>query len=117
MKTSENVLQQPPKGLPEIYQTRLFQVVEDGQAGIVNKSPRWLAVVKCPRRLGELLEAMAIKLGDKFLQRDRLINRINGLISWYDNLVTLNDEDNLVQFKFIHPVKQFLLSKPYNTVV
>lgn len=85
---SENVLQQLSKGLPEIYQRLLFRIVEDGQASSVNRSLRWVGVVKCPLRLEELLEAMAIKLGNKLLQRDRLINRINGLISWCDNLVT-----------------------------
>jgi hypothetical protein len=103
------------KGLPGTYQRILSRIVEDGHAEIVNKSLRWIAAAKRPLLLGELREVIATKIGDKYLERDRLVNDIAGLVSWCGNLVTLDEEDDLVQVAH-HTIKQFLLSEPYSAV-
>jgi ankyrin repeat protein len=103
-----------PKDLPKTYQRIMSQIIQNGQAEIVNKIFRWVAAAKRPLLLDELREAIAIQLGDKFLERDRLVNNIGGLISWCGNLVTLDDEDLLVQFVH-YTVKEFLLSEDYAT--
>jgi ankyrin repeat protein len=102
-----------PKGLPETYERLLSRIINSGKADIVNKIMRWTAAAKRPLLSGELREAIIIKPGDTILERDRLVNNIDGLVSWCGNLVTLDDEDDLIQFAH-HTVKQFLLSKPYS---
>jgi Ankyrin repeats (3 copies) len=99
-----------PKGLPETYQRILCRIIQNDQAEIVNKTFRWIAAVKRPLLIEELREAIAIQPGDKFLERDRLVNDISGLMSWCGNLVTLDEEDLLIQFAH-YTVKEFLLSE------
>jgi hypothetical protein len=79
----------------------------------VNKTFRWVAAAKRPLLLEELREAIAIEPDDKFLERDRLVNRIDGLTSWCGDLVTLDEEDLLVQFAH-NSVKEFLVSEQYS---
>src|SRR5947209_5465275 len=81
-----------PKDLPKTYQRILSRIIQNDQAEIVNKTFRWVAAVKRPLLLEELREAIAIQPGDKFLERDRLVNDIGSLISWCGNLVTLDEE-------------------------
>jgi ankyrin repeat protein len=45
------------------------------------------------------------------LQRDRLVNDPDRIITWCNNLVVMDEEDDLVQFAH-HSVRQFLFSKP-----
>jgi hypothetical protein len=105
-----------PKGLSETYEHILSQIIEDGHTVLVNKTFRWVAAAKRPLRLEELQEAIAIEPGDKFLERSRLANRIDGLTSWCGDLVTLDEEDLLVQFAH-HTIKEFLISEHYDTAI
>jgi hypothetical protein len=80
----------------------------------VNKTFRWVAVAKRPLHSEELREALAIEPSDKFLERKRLVNRMDSLISKCGDLVTLDEEDLLVQFAH-HTIKEFLTSEKYST--
>jgi hypothetical protein len=79
----------------------------------VDKTFRWVAAAKRPLCLNELREAIAIEPTDKFLERDRLVNRIDSLTSWCGDLVTVDEENRLVQFAH-QTIKEFLTSEHHN---
>lgn len=89
----------------------------EGNAAIVDTILRWVAAAKRPLQLDELLEAIAIKAGDRSLQRGRLLNLSESgsgrYIPWCvplcRSLVIVDEEDLSVRFAH-HTVKQFLLS-------
>ena len=104
-----------PRGLPETYQQILSRLGTEITAPTVRKIFRWVAVVKRPMHLEELREAIAVHPGDKFLQRDRLVNQMERLVSWCGDLVTVDEDDHLVQFAH-HSIKEYLISTNYDSV-
>jgi ankyrin repeat protein len=102
-----------PKGLPETYQRILSRISQGNLTEIVKKAFYLIAAVKRPLVLDELREAMAVEPGDEFLERQRLVNEIGGLPSWCGNMITVDEEDLLVQFAH-YTVKEFLLSKAWD---
>jgi hypothetical protein len=98
-----------PKGLPETYQQILSRIGSEPRAETVRKIFRWVAVAKRPMHLEELREAIAVKPEDRFLQKDRLVNRIDLLVSWCGDLVTLDEDELLIQFAH-YTIKDFLVS-------
>ena len=107
-----------PRNITETYQRLLQRIVYEGNAAIVDTILRWVAAAKRPLQLDELLEAIAIKAGDRSLQRDRLLNLPESgsgrYIPWCvplcRSLVVTDEEDLSVRFAH-HTVKQFLLSE------
>jgi len=100
-----------PKGLTATYERIVDHIIEDGESATVKKIVQFVAAAKRPLLLHELREAIAIDPGDKLLAKDRLVNDMESMIARCCDLVTLDDEDMLVQFPH-HSVKQFLLSDP-----
>ena len=104
-----------PKDLPQTYERALSRIVQEGNTETVERTFRWIAAAKRPLLLEELREAIAIEPGDPYMERDRLVNDADRLIPWCASLVTLDEEDLIIQFAH-HSVRQFLLSEHYNVV-
>ncbi|KAI9789088.1 MAG: hypothetical protein M1816_006338 [Peltula sp. TS41687] len=98
-----------PRDLGETYKRVLSRVAERGKARIVEKIYRWVAAARRPLCLQELREAISVEPCQKSFRTDRLVNDIDQMIPWCGSLVTLDEEDDLVQFAH-HTVKEFLLS-------
>lgn len=99
-----------PRDLPETYNRILRRILQEGKAEVVERVFCWLGAVKRPLLLQELREAIAVQPGDEFLRKDQLVNDPDAIITWCGSLVSLDEEDLLVQFAH-HSVKQFLLSE------
>jgi hypothetical protein len=98
-----------PSGLPETYQQILLRIKTESTAKTVSKIFQWVAVSTRPMNLEELREAIAIDSADASFQRDRLVNQLDRLVSWCGDLVTLDEDELVVQFAH-HSIKDFLTS-------
>jgi hypothetical protein len=104
-----------PSGLPETYQQILRRIKTESTADTVYKIFQWVAVSSRPMHLEELREAIAIDPGDLSFPRDRLVNQFDRLVSWCGDLVTLDEDELVVQFAH-HSIKDFLTSSnPYES--
>ncbi|MCJ1357988.1 MAG: Ankyrin-2 [Icmadophila ericetorum] len=111
-------LRRLPRTITETYQRLLLRIVDEGDTAIVNTALRWVAAAKRPLLLDELLEAIAIKAGDRSLRRDRVLNLAdpdcNRYVPWCvplcRSLLVTDEEDLSVRFAH-HTIKQFLISE------
>ena len=85
-----------PRDLPQTYDRVLHRILQRGNESIVENVFQWVGAVKRPLLLGELREAIAVLPEDKYLQRDRLVNDPDRIITWCNNLVVMDEEDDLV---------------------
>lgn len=105
------VIKHLPKDLPEIFERALSRISRSGpgKVRIAEKVFRWVAAAKRPLYIEELHEAIAIEPCQPFFVTEKLINDIDQIVSFCGGLVTLDEEEDLVQFAH-HSVKKFLLS-------
>ncbi len=104
------VLGSLPKGLGETYGRALSRVVERGKADFAERVYRLVVGVQRPLTLAELREVLYIEPCQPAFRNDRLVNNISKLVSWCGNLVTVDEEDESVQFAH-HTVKQYLCAQ------
>lgn len=71
---------------------------------------KWVAAARRPVTLEELREAIAVEPCQRSRNPESVLNDINQLIPCCRNLVTLDEEENLVQFAH-HTIKIFLLEE------
>jgi hypothetical protein len=101
-------LQNFPKDLTETFNRALLRVLAKGNGKIAEKVFRWVAAAKRPLFLQELREAIAIEPGQLYSKPERLINDMNRVTAWCENLVIVDEEDDVVQFAH-HTIKKHFL--------
>ncbi|MCJ1239019.1 hypothetical protein MMC14_007012, partial [Varicellaria rhodocarpa] len=99
-----------PKTIEEIYERATNKIFRTGKLKIAKKVFHWVAAAKRPLLLDELREAIAIEPCQAFSRPERLINDINQLVPLCGNLVTIVEDERVVQFAH-HSVKKFFLSE------
>ena len=109
-----SALKQLPKDLPATYERLLGKVLAHGKENLVEKVLSWVAIAQRPMTLMELREAISIKADQKRIDRNRMINDINSIIRWSFNLLTLDEENFVVQFAHYTVKEHLLRSRPLN---
>lgn len=105
------VLKHLPKDLPETFERALSRISRSGPGKVkmAEKIFRWVAAAKRPLYIEELHEAIAIGPCQPFFMTEKLINDIDRIVPLCGGLITLDEEEHVVQFAH-HSVKKFLLS-------
>ena len=100
-----------PKDLPETFKRALSRIskTSPGKVKIAKKVFQWVSAAKRPLYLEELHEAIAIEPCQPFFKAEKLVTDINQIVPFCRGLVTLDEEENVVQYAH-HSVKQFLSS-------
>ncbi|KAF6805667.1 ankyrin repeat-containing protein, partial [Colletotrichum plurivorum] len=108
-----------PKNLTETFTRALQRITKRGYSSVANakKAFQWIAVAKRNLALNELHEAMSIKIGQPGSRPGQLINDIDQLSTWCENLVRIDEEMKTVEFahQAIHTFIVEGLSSPYLT--
>ncbi|KAF6787047.1 ankyrin repeat-containing protein [Colletotrichum sojae] len=108
-----------PKNLTETFTRALQRITKRGYSSVANakKAFQWIAVAKRNLALNELHEAMSIKIGQQGSRPGQLINDIDQLSTWCENLVRIDEETKTVEFahQAIHTFIVEGLSSPYLT--
>ncbi|KAF3808773.1 hypothetical protein GCG54_00010964 [Colletotrichum gloeosporioides] len=93
-----------PKTLTETLSRALRRIIKQGKAGIANKAFQWIAIAKRPLTLDELREAISMKVGQPSSNPGQLVNGIERLPTWCENLVRVDEESRTAEFahKAVH---------------
>lgn len=99
-----------PKDLLEAYHRALYKIVGNTKAELSAKMFRWVAATKRPLSLAESREAIAMKPYQTQFMASQLVNDIEQIVPSCGTLLTLDEEEHIVQFAH-HTVKEYLLFK------
>ncbi|KAI3324596.1 hypothetical protein HD806DRAFT_493050 [Xylariaceae sp. AK1471] len=102
------VLRNLPATLTDIFTRALIRILRQGNQRIAKDVFKWVSVAKRPMLIGELQEALTIRLGESYSKPQRRPQRIKNLPVWCANLVEIDDISNSVQFVH-HTVLTFLV--------
>ncbi|KAJ1335026.1 ankyrin repeat domain-containing protein 50 [Microdochium nivale] len=102
-----------PRDLAETFQRALHRIEYRRHTAAARKIFPWVAASKRPLSLGELREAIATEIGQKYSEPARLYNDMQNIGSWCENLVQIDEENQIVQFAH-SSVRDFLLEVPSN---
>ena len=102
-------IQNLPKDLVETYIRILERIRTDQHTTIARQIFQWMAIAKRPMTLSELQEAIAIEPYTPHSKPERIMNDMYRVISWCEGLVTLDEQNNEIQFT--HPSVRELLMK------
>lgn len=101
-QTSDDEIRQKirtlPKDLLETFRRALQKIIANQKADVAAKMFRWVAAAKHPMSLLEIREAIAIKPCEKDLRIGQLVNDIDQMVSWCEDLLVLDEEEHLLQF-------------------
>ncbi|KAG5828902.1 hypothetical protein H9Q74_001044 [Fusarium xylarioides] len=98
-----------PRSLTEIFNRSLERTVSDDKDSIVRVLLPWIVAVKQPLTLSQLEECCLITPLQEFTIRDRYLNGIHLIETWFQGLVEVDYETQTVHF--IHAcVQQFFLT-------
>jgi ankyrin repeat protein len=75
------------------------------------KAFSWVAIAKRHLTLDELREAISIEIGQPYSMPERLVNGIDQLASWCENLVHVDEELKTVQFAH-QAIHKFIIEGP-----
>ena len=100
-----------PKDLPETFERVLSRISRSGpgKAKMAEKVFRWVSTARRPLLLEELHEAIGIEPCQSSFKSEKLVTNIDQIVPFCGGFVTLEEEDEVVQFAH-NSVKQFLLS-------
>ncbi|KLO80598.1 Uncharacterized protein LW93_2937 [Fusarium fujikuroi] len=102
-----------PKSLTEIFNRVLDRTILEGKDSIVQALLPWLVAAKQPLTLSQLEECCLISPLQEYTIRDRYVNGIHLIDTWFQGLVEIDYETKTVHF--IHAsVQQFFLTTPDN---
>lgn len=107
-KEIRQALQEVPSELPGTFDRALRRIVQRRNQEIAKKTFSWTKAVLRPLTLPQLREALSIEIGQQTLHHDSLINGIDRLPNWCENLVYVEETDNTVRFSHIS-VQEYLL--------
>ncbi len=88
-----------------------MRVISRRNTAVAVKTFPWVATAKRPLTLDELREAISIEIGQPYLVPERLINGIDQLASWCENLVHVDEELKTVQFAH-QAIHRFIIEVP-----
>ncbi|PHH92270.1 hypothetical protein CDD83_8195 [Cordyceps sp. RAO-2017] len=87
-----------PKDLEEAFNRVLSRIVSRNKASIAQKIFPWVVVAKRNLTLAELREAISLEVGQPCLQPEKLIQGIERVVAWSENLLHVDEELKTVQF-------------------
>ncbi|KAG4259266.1 hypothetical protein FPRO03_12942 [Fusarium proliferatum] len=98
-----------PKSLTEIFNRVLDRIISEEKDGIVQALLPWLVAAKQPLTLSQLEECCLISPLQEYTIRDRYVNGIHLIDTWFQGLVEIDYETKTVHL--IHAcVQQFFLA-------
>ncbi|KAM0229826.1 hypothetical protein ACHAPO_009718 [Fusarium lateritium] len=100
-------LENLPSELNVTLDRALERIFLHNNAEIAQSIFRWTAVVREPLKVGQLREALSIKVGSKVIDPQSRINGIERLTQWCENLVRIEEEDDTVCFSH-HSIRNYL---------
>jgi ankyrin repeat protein len=100
-----------PKTLTETFSRALLRIVSRRNTSVAAKTFSWVAIAKRPLTLDELCEAISIEIGQQYSIPERLVNNIDQLASWCENLVHVDEELKTVQFAH-QAIHKFIIEGP-----
>ncbi|KIL92173.1 hypothetical protein FAVG1_04580 [Fusarium avenaceum] len=109
-KEIRQALQEIPSELPETFDRALRRIIQRRNQEIAKKTFAWTKAVLRPLTLPQIREALSIEIGQQTLHHDSLINGIDRLPNWCENLVYVEETDNTVRFSHIS-VQEYLLKE------
>lgn len=98
------------KGLPATYERTLNKIRAGRTTMFAQKIIKWVAAARRLLTLEELREAIAVEPCQRLRNLESVVNDISQLISCCRNLVTLDEEENVVQFAH-HTIKKIFAWK------
>jgi hypothetical protein len=98
-KAIKNALQNLPITLFETYE-RILDSIEDCRSSteLARKAFLWLVGAERPLQLTELVEALALEVGDTMLDRTATFNDTRGLLRTCRSFVDHNEETGYISF-------------------
>ncbi|KAF5606336.1 NACHT domain protein [Fusarium subglutinans] len=100
-----------PKNLTGIFDRILDRMISDEKDSIVQALLPWIVAAKQPLTLSQLEECCLISPLQEYTIRDRYVNRIHLIDTWFQGLIEIDYETKTVHF--IHAcVQQFFLTAP-----
>ncbi|KAM7213775.1 hypothetical protein V8F06_010838, partial [Rhypophila decipiens] len=104
------VLDDLPKDLTGTLNRAVRRILARGKNNkeVVKRILKIMTAVKRPLELAELAEAVAIEIGQAYWKQGQGLNNFDAIPAWCENLVTVDEESQSVQF-IHHTVKKFLL--------
>ncbi|EQB44797.1 hypothetical protein CGLO_16412 [Colletotrichum gloeosporioides Cg-14] len=93
-----------PRTLTETLSKALHRIIKQGKSAIANKAFQWIAMAKRPLTLDELREVISTKVGQPSSNPGQLVNGIDRLPTWCENLVRVDEESRTAEFahKAVH---------------
>ncbi|KAK4164976.1 ankyrin repeat-containing protein [Cladorrhinum sp. PSN259] len=102
-----------PKTLTETFSRALSRIISRQKASVAAKTFSWVAIAKRHLTLDELREAISVEIGQPYSNPGRLVNGIDQLATWCENLVHVDEELNTVQFAH-QTIHKFIVDGPRN---
>ncbi|KAF4455179.1 NACHT domain [Fusarium albosuccineum] len=100
-----------PKSLTEIFNRALDRVIAGGNEKITQELLPWIVAAKRPLTLSELEECCFIAILQPYTMKDRYVNGIECIETWFQGLVEVDEETKSVHF--VHAsVRQFFRGVP-----
>ena len=87
-----------PRTLTETFGRALLRIISRRDTSVAAKTFSWVAIAKRHLTRDELREAISIEIGQPYSMPERLVNGIDQLPSWCENLVHVDEELKTVQF-------------------
>ncbi|QGI71339.1 hypothetical protein CEK26_003676 [Fusarium fujikuroi] len=104
-----------PRNLSDIFNRILVRIISDEKGSIVKALLPWIVAAKQPLTLSQLEECCLITPLQEYIIRDRYVNGIHFIDTWFKGLVEVEYETKTVHF--IHAcVQQFFLTASDNPV-
>ncbi|KAF4810565.1 Ankyrin repeat and KH domain-containing protein 1 [Colletotrichum siamense] len=100
----KDAVERLPKTLTETLSRALQRIIKQGKSAIANKAFQWIAIAKRPLTLDELREVISMKVGQTCSNPGQLVNGIDRLPMWCENLVRVDEESRTAEFahKAVH---------------
>ncbi|KAH0435885.1 hypothetical protein CcaCcLH18_04667 [Colletotrichum camelliae] len=100
----KDAVERLPKTLTETLSKALQRIIKQGKSTIANKAFQWIAIAKRPLTLDELREVIYTKVGQISSNAGQLVNGIDRLPTWCENLVRVDEESRTAEFahKAVH---------------
>ncbi|KAK3294819.1 uncharacterized protein B0H64DRAFT_195872 [Chaetomium fimeti] len=100
-----------PKTLTETFSRALLRIVSRRHDSVAVKTFSWVAIAKRHLTLDELRAAISIEIGQPYSMPERLVNGIDQLASWCENLIHVDEELKTVQFAH-QAIHKFIIEGP-----
>ncbi|KAJ4136556.1 hypothetical protein NW768_004172 [Fusarium equiseti] len=97
-----------PKSLAEVFNRALERIISEGKEGITRAILPWIVAAKQPLSLAQLEECCLIQVLQEYTMKDRYVNGIYLVDTWFQGLVEVDHETKTVHFVHSSVQKFFL---------